>query len=233
MNKLLTLALLSVAAAVPASAQLITPSPIKAVGLNYAVNTAFALTFDTANDRLTVDINNNVAGGAAGRLTAFVLDLPCYDASTPFDASWVSIHSTVNTPIGDWTDFGTAALDLNVNGLAFNFDLGLGTGSNVNGGGGNGIADGQTAQIVLQFSFDLTASYVASVQSYYGSHQGAFLAGRWQSVCTATASGLSDAGFDVPPPTGAVVPSVPEPATYGLLGAGALLGLLAVRARRR
>lgn len=233
MHKVLTLALLTVAAAVPASAQLITPSPITAVGTCWGVNSSFALTFNTALDRLTIDVNNNLAGGAAGRLTAFVIDLPAFDDVTPFDASTVSILSTTGTTASDWSDFGTAAQDLNVNGLAFNFDLGVGTGANVNGGGGNGILNGQTAQFVIQFSFDLTASYVTSVQNYYSSHQGAFLGARWQDVNGVGVTGGSDAGLDILPPDDAVVPSVPEPSTYGLIGVGALLALVTVRARRR
>lgn len=233
MKPILTLALL--AAAVSASAQVITPAPIKVVGSTYGVATNFTLTFDTVLDRLTVDINNAlvVPSGATGRLTGFALDLPGFDSATPFGAGSVSVVGATNTVIGDWSDFGTVAQDLNVNGLHFDFDLGVGTGPNLNGGGGNGIDYGVAAQLVLEFtSPDITAAFVSAVQGHYDSHEGAFLAARWQSVAVGPCTGLSDAGFDVPVPDGIPVPSVPEPSTYGAFGIAALLALLAVRGRR-
>lgn len=228
MKQLLTSALLAGVLALPASAQLITPSPLTVQG-STGVRTDFTLTFDTAQDTLQIGIFNDVLSptNVKGRLTGFAFNLPDIAPNNWSNATLVA-ETLSSTTLAQWSVFVNATLNA---GAGFDFDLGAGTGPNINGGGGNGVFWGETGTLTLKFGFDVDAAFVASVQSYYSQNQGNFMGARWQSL-TGTTEG-SDAGTDLPPgPSGGGVVTVPEPATYGLFGAVAALALLVTRRRR-
>lgn len=203
---LLRLSALLLAVVSVARAQLYT-----AVGASTGVETAFNFTLDPTLNRLTVLITNTEPGpgGVTGTLTSFGFNVP---------DSLISSASLLTAPAG-WTLANP--YDLNAGGNNFMQDLGAKTGNNVNGGSPQtGIAFGGSATFIFQFADFTTTTGFLGVNG---------VSGRWQVV---TAGSGSDAGFgNVDTPPGADIIPVPEPSTYGLLGAAGLM--VAVLARRR
>jgi hypothetical protein len=180
---------------------------------NTGVTTSFNFTVDPVLNRLTVLVDNTHAGagGITGTVTSFGFNIPSSLAGTG------SLLSTVGVPAGTWSFF--EPYDLNAGGNVFQQDVGAGSGKNPNGGQPNeGITPGSTATFVFQFAD------FASVEGFLGDDG---VTSRWQAI---GAVGGSDQGFGVRPPVGAEG-AVPEPSTYGALGAVVLL--LGVFARKK
>lgn len=182
-----------------------------AVGASTGVETAFNFTIDPTLNRLTVLITNTEPGpgGVTGTVTSFGFNVP---------NSLISSASLLSAPAG-WTLANP--YDLNAGGNQFMQDLGAKTGNNVNGGSPQtGIAFGESGTFVFQFAD------FSSTTGFLGSNG---LSARWQVV---TAGSGSDAGFgNLETPPGAEIVPVPEPSTYGLLGAGCLAAGIFLRRR--
>ena len=194
------------AAATAVHAQLYT-----ATGASTGVVTEFNFTINTTANTLTVMIDNTQAGpgGVTGTLTSFGFNVP---------TNLIASASLVTAPTG-WTL--ASSYDLNAGGNNFMQDIGAKTGNDVNGGSPqDGIAFGETGTFVFQFAD------FASTAGFLGSNG---VSGRWQVV---TAGSGSDAGFGSPTlPPGADIIAVPEPSTYGLIGAAGLLAGIVIRRR--
>jgi hypothetical protein len=203
--KLLKLSGLLLAGTLAAHAQLYV-----ATGASTGVMTNFTFTLNTTANTLSVLVSNTQPGpgGVTGTLTSFGFNIP--------DNLFASASLTA-APTG-WTL--ASPYDLNAGGNNFMQDIGAKTGNNVNGGSPQtGIAFGQTGTFVFQFAD------FANAAGFLGANG---VSGRWQVV---NAGSGSDAGFGNPGlPSGADIIPVPEPSTYGMIGA---VGLLAGAILRR
>ena len=204
--KLLKFSGLLLAAVSAAQAQLYT-----AVGSQTGVRTDFTFTIDAATDLVSVFVSNTVPGslGVTGTLTSFGFNVP---------DNLIGSALLVSAPTG-WTLANP--YDLTAGGGIFVQDLGARTGGNVNGGDPqDGIAFTETGNFVFSFSD------FADAAGFLGANG---VTGRWQAV---TASPGSDEGFGNPGTPGGPIVPVPEPSTYGLIGAGILLAGVYLRRRR-
>ena len=189
-----TCALLGIAAAAHAQLYIATGSS--------GVTTHFTFNVDPTLNQVSVFVDNTHlgVGGVTGTVTSFGFNIPAAIVGTG------SLLSTSGVPAGTWSYF--APYNLN----NFNQDNGAGSGNNVNGGQPNqSVQFGSTANFVFQYSD------FAAVTGFLGENG---VSVKWQALST---TGSSDEGFGNPGTPGGPIVPVPEPSTYGLLGAAALM----------
>lgn len=179
------------------------------------VTTSFNFSFDTALNRVTVQVDNTAAGvgGVTGTVTSFGFNIPNALAGTG------SLLSYSGTPaLGAWAYF--EPYNLNAGGNVFQQEVGAGTGANPNGGHPpHSIPFGGTATFVFQFGDFSDASGFLGVNG---------VTARWQqlSVPPGSDEGFGNTGT---PGGGPVLTPVPEPSTYGMIGAAGLLAAAILR----
>ena len=184
------------------------------------VEAQFTFTFDDTANTVTVWIDNTIAGvgGVQGRITSFGFNTPFSGAELGVDGANVSFTEDAS---GDWASFVPYDLDPNP---PFGQDYGVGIGSNPEGGGSGGILFGETATFVFTFpDFE-------GMDGWGGEDS---LSVRFQSVGADGSFEDSDKVIGTPDDGGGGSGFVPEPSTYGMFGALALLGLMVVRQLRR
>lgn len=170
------------------------------------VTTRFNFSIDPTLNRVSVSVDNTHVGtgGATGTVTSFGFNAP------PALAGSGSLLSTAGVPAATWSYF--APYNLN----HFDQHAGAGSGNNVSGGQPHeGVAFGGTGTFVFQFADFADASGFLGAQG---------VSAKWQGVST---TGTSDEGFgdlDIPP--------IPEPSTYGLIGAAVLMLGVVIRRKR-
>lgn len=200
-----TCALLGLAAAAHAQLYIATGSS--------GVTTYFTFNINPTLNQVSVLVDNTHAGvgGVTASVTSFGFNVPTALAGTG------SLLSYSGVPAGTWTYFAP----YNVNN--FNQDVGAGSGVNVNGGQPNqGVLFGTTANFVFQFAD------FASATGFLGENG---MSTKWQALST---TGGSNEGYGNPGTPGGPIVPVPEPATYGLIGAAMLmLGVVVRRKTRR
>ncbi|HEY5552483.1 MAG TPA: PEP-CTERM sorting domain-containing protein [Opitutaceae bacterium] len=185
------------------------------------VKAEFTFTIDDSANTVTVFIDNTIAGvgGAFGRITGFGFNVPFSGVQLGVNGANVSFTEDADS---DWNKFVPFAVEPSD---PFEQDFGVGTGETANGGGDGGIQYGSTATFVFTFpDFGAGADWLGEDA----------LTVRFQSVTDwQGATGQSDKVLgnpdDGPDPSG----FVPEPSTYGMFGALALLSMMVVRQLRR
>lgn len=182
------------------------------------VTTWFNFTIDPVLNRVTVGVDNTHAGvgGITGVVTSFGFNMPATLAGTG------SLLSVSGVPAASWSYF--EPYNLSAGGGVFVQDVGSGSGANPNGGfPPDSVAFGSTATFVFQFADFADASGFLGVNG---------MTSRWQAIVP---GGGSDEGFGNPGPSGGPgLGAVPEPSTYGLIGAAALIvGVLMRRTLRK
>jgi len=187
------------------------------------VKAEFTFTIDAGANTVTVFVDNTIAGigGAFGRISGFGFNTPFSGVELGVDGANVSF--TENAP-GDWNKF--VPFDVSPSD-PYEQDFGVGTGPTANGGAGDpGVEFGSTATFVFTFP-----DFVAGAD-WLGTDA---LTVRFQTVTDwQGATGRSDKVLGNPDEGGGGGSGfVPEPSTYGLLGALALLSLMVVRQVRR
>jgi hypothetical protein len=200
-----------------ASAQLYTVA-----GGTTGVTAEFTFTIDDVANTVTVFVDNTILGenGAQGTITTFGFNTPFATADLGADGSNVSFTQD----FGDmWNMFAPYELSPTE---TFAQDFGVGSGPTEEGGNPqNGIEFGSTGTFVFTFP-DFTGT--DSIAGWLGEDG---LSVRFQEVLDSMGvSGQSDKVFGNPDDGGGGGGGVvPEPSTYGLLGAMALLGIAAMR----
>lgn len=188
------------------------------------VKAEFNFSIDDVANTVTVDINNNIlgTGGAKGAITEFGFNVP--------DSLNLALVSFTATGTGGFLE--SAWTKVVPYSLTPGFDQDFG----VNGSPTpNTITWGNTAQFVFTFP-DFGAADVANFIGQNG------LSVRFQSIVDSQAVDgtgaaiTSEKAFGGPGDDGGGgggAGAVPEPSTYGLFGAMALLGLMVARRARR
>jgi hypothetical protein len=190
------------------------------------VKATFTFTIDETADSVTVQIDNNVAGigGAEGVITAFGFNTPFSDAQMGVNGANVTLSSQmIDGDVSTWS----ISEPWVVNPPEFNQEFGVSTDGSPNGGNPNGgIEFGETATFVFLFGGigDITEAMFGGAQS---------LGVRFQSIDNTQSGSTSDKVWGTDEGGGGGSGSVPEPSTYGMFGALALLGLMVVRQVRR
>lgn len=215
-------------------------------GTYTTVSTQFTMWLNVNANTLAININNNLSvpnGNAlVGTLVSFGFNtpngwLPLSDASVAVKEKWTKVNTGhTGLPTASWgsDDFWQehAPYDLSPDG--YDQDFGVSTpGGGTSGNPGLGIQYGEKASFVFTFTNDITVSNLAGFfdNSASTAHDYDFTV-RWQQVSSKSAylepcdEDLSaKGGLDLAfLPTGEI-PATPEPSTYGLIGAVALVGL--------
>ncbi|HLP03445.1 MAG TPA: PEP-CTERM sorting domain-containing protein [Opitutaceae bacterium] len=232
MNTRVPLVLAGALAATCAFGQLV------ATGINTGVKTLFYAAVVDQDLLITVDNTTLGASGQTGSVTSFGFNTPW---TAPLNLSKVAISyqvSSLTGPTEPWNPLSEFELTAGLGGGGVTVDLGLESDDNGNPNGNdvkNGVEFGEIVQ--FKFSFDATTydipdlEYVADF--FNQNPDGPDFLVRWQNVLGSTA-GTSDAfAGDFPNDTDVPQGPVPEPSTYGLIGAAALLGLVSYRRFRR
>ncbi len=185
-------------------------------GVNTGVTSQFTVTVDSLLNQVQLMVDNRYPGpgGVTGTITSFGFTAPASVASsgTLISQSWVILNVGHAEPT-DWTF--VAPYEINAGGNNFGQTVGLITGANPNGGNPHqGIQFGEVASFVIQFDNFATAD------GFFGPDG---LTARWQEV---TVNPGSDVGF-----SNGFTP-IPEPSTYGLIGASVLMLGIILRRRR-
>lgn len=180
------------------------------------VKAKFTFTIDDVLDRVTVDIDNTIlgVGDAKGSITGFGFNVP----------------DSLNLGLISFTATGGAGFNVNswVLGSPFDLEPGFDQDFGVTGSPQTDtIQWGTTAQFVFSFNQDFTGT-----EGFLGQNA---LSVRFQNVIdSAGTPDQSDKVFGNPDGGGGGGSgSVPEPSTYGMFGALALLGLMVVRQLNR
>ena len=218
-------AILGLFAASSAQAQLVT----FVSGVNTPVKTKFTFWVDPATDRLTIEVDNRYIGEqhAKGTVTGFGFNLPTGNGA---DVTLLSQTWTVNAANHSTTKWSVVD-DFQAKNSA-NYQTEVGVWSKLSPSGNHG--NGSTPKNGVRFG-DVT-TFVFQVPAFTPAQQNAFYSGtpdlvvRWQSVDWDCKLGDSDRGFTDFPEE---LPPVPEPSTYGLMGAALLGGLVILRRRKR
>lgn len=199
-----TCALLGFAAAAHAQLYIATGSS--------GVTTHYTFNIDPTLNQVSVLVDNTHlgVGGVTGTVTSFGFNIPEALEGTG------SLLSTSGVPDETWSYF--APYNLN----NFDQDNGAGSGNNVNGGQPN-----ESVQFGMMATFVFQYDEFASVTGFLGEDG---VSGRWQALNT---TGGSDRGFGNPGTPGGPIVPVPEPSTYGLIGAAVLMVGVAIRRKTR
>jgi hypothetical protein len=187
----------------------------------------FTFTIDDVADTVTVFVDNTIPGvnGAMGTITTFGFNTPF--TTTELGEGGANVSFTQDFGDEMWNKFAPYEL----NPAIFAQDFGIGSGPNEQGGNPqNGIAFGSTATFVFTFP-DFTGTDM--IAGWLGENG---LSARFQAVLDFEGStDQSDKVFGNPDEGGGGGGSgfVPEPSTYGMFGAMALLGAAVVRRLNR
>jgi hypothetical protein len=178
------------------------------------VKAEFEFTIDDVANTVTVDVNNSIPGegGAEGAITGFGFNVPA-----GIDINLITFSATGGAGFveASWVD-GFFNLE-----PGFDQDYGV-TGSPQP----HTIQWGTTAQFVFTFNQDFSGT-----AGFIGING---LSVRFQSIENSINPESSDKVFGNPDDgSGGGGGSVPEPSTYGMFGALALLGMMVVRQLRR
>ena len=188
------------------------------------VKAEFNFTINDLANTVKVDVNNAILGigGAKGTITAFGFNTPFSDVQLGANGSAVTITSqTINNVASSWVTSDPWTL----NPALYSQEFGVSTDGSPDGGNpNNGILWGQTASFLFTFP-DFGAADVANFIGQNG------LSVRFQQV---NMINPSEKAFGGPGGGGGGGGgAVPEPSTYGLFAAMALLGLMVARHMRR
>ena len=208
-----------------------------ATGVQTGVVTVFDAEINGQDLFITVD-NTYPVNGVTGSVTAFGFNTP-WMADLDLDKVAVSYQLlSLTGPTTGWKSLSSFELTAGLGGGGVTVDLGLESDDNGNPNGNsanNGVDSGETVR--FKFAFD-ALDYpmpISFIHDFFNQDaNGPDFLVRWQDVEGSTA-GTSDAfGGDWPIaiPQGGVE-AVPEPSTYGLLGALGLILLVSIRKRRR
>ncbi len=204
------------------NAQLIIRS-FEAEGTSTNVRARIHFYIDPTNNTVTVEVDNRWAGSGIdnkGTITSFGFNTPFSDSflgtngsNVSFTQNW-QILKPGRTEPADWRLF-EPYVPSQSNGY-YRQDIGVGTGTTASGGtSNNGIYFGEQVQFKFQF-----ANFSEQQAKDFFKDKTFDVTVRWQSIGECD---YSDIGF------GTEIPPTPEPSTYGMIGAGALLGLVAHR----
>lgn len=195
---------------------------VTVTGVDHGTKAKFTFRVDPTSNVLQIDVDNTIAGaqGVQGTITSFGFNTPFTDAQLGSNGSTVSIWQkwTVGAPETSnvvWNKFENYSLSGKTE------DLGVGTGTSAtNGGTKNGIEFGE--KVTFKFTFpDFTP---AQVNGFFNTSPDLLV--RWQDVGIGCKDYYKDWGCADLPTT-----PVPEPSTYGLMGAMALIAGVTVRRR--
>ncbi len=193
------------------------------VSQTYGVRSKFTFTVDPGANVLTVRIDNTIAGvnGYKGNIVGFGFNTPFTNTQLGNNGSnvWIDNHTTQLNPghsqPGDWTKSDPFSMA----GGQYTQDFGVWAPTPKPQ---NGIQHGEKAWFVFAFP-DFTASQVSGF--FDGTRD---LMVRYQEVGKNGCYEYSDYGWA----NDCALP-VPEPSTYGLIGAAGLLGLVSWRRMKR
>lgn len=200
------------------------------VGEVYQTKAKFTFMVDPVTNTIAIEVDNTLLGQdtARGTITSFGFNTPLTDAqlgnnasNVTFTQAWVKVKPG-HTNLQKWNVFEPYNLSQNGGSTT---ELGVGTGNTPTGGTSkNGIKFGEKAYFKFQFT-DFTAEQ--ALTTFAGEKA---LVVRWQEVKDDCVTGQSDYGWTGFPEE---IPPTPEPSTYGLMGAAALLGVVAYRRRQQ
>jgi hypothetical protein len=238
-----------------ANAQLITRT-FDVTGVSNGVVTRFSIWIDAGTNTLTVDIDNarpltSGSNTQVGTITGFGFNTPWTIGNQAGDnpgtvavaAKWTQKNSghygvptafpTTSSGIKNADDFWSEKTPYNLAPSSFNNDYGVSAQTpNI------GIEYGEKATFVFTFQDITVADFAGFLNNNATTANKYDFSVRWQEVGTKSdygrhgdecADGSDKGGFDVPFFQEGDLPPTPEPSTYGLMGAGALLGLVAHR----
>ncbi len=208
-----------------------------ATGVNTGVVTVFDAEINGQDLLITVD-NTIPVNGITGSVTSFGFNTPW---TADLDLSKVAVSYQVLSSTGPttgWNSLSSFELTAGLGGGGVTVDLGLESDHNGNPNGNsvnNGVESGETVR--FNFAFDALAYPlpISFLHDFFNQDpDGPDFLVRWQNV-EGSAGGTSDAfGGDWPiaiPQGGEEV--VPEPSTYGMIGALGLILLISIRKLRR